>query len=441
MVNYKKSNHTRGLLALSPLFVFLCLYLVTSIIVQDFYKVPIIVAFLISSVYAIAITKGGINHRIQIFSKSAGSKNMMLMLWIFILAGAFAGAAKAMGAVDATVNMALVVLPHSMILAGIFLAACFISLAIGTSVGTIAALTPVAAGIAAQSDTNMALIIGIVVGGAFFGDNLSFISDTTIVATQTQQCKMSDKFKVNSKIVFPIAIIMLIVYAVMGRDIAAPTGLQPIDFVKVIPYIVVIVTAVCGVNVLLVLTIGTIVAGVIGIVGGAYDVFGWFSSMADGMMGMSELIIMTLLASGMLAMIRYNGGIDYIIERLTKNIRGQRGAEYCIAMLVCLVNICTANNTVAIITTGSIAHDISHKFGLDNRKVASILDTMSCFTQGLLPYGAQVLIATGLANECQTLATITPIDIVQYLYYPIALGVAVLLCIAIRYPKLKPVAS
>ena len=427
MGNRNKTKHTQGLLALSPLFVFLCLYLVTSIIVQDFYKVPIIVAFLISSVYAIAITKGGINHRIQVFSKSAGSKNMMLMLWIFILAGAFAGAAKAMGAVDATVNMALVVLPHSMILAGIFLAACFISLAIGTSVGTIAA----------QSDTNMALIIGIVVGGAFFGDNLSFISDTTIVATQTQQCKMSDKFKVNSKIVFPIAIIMLIVYAVMGRDIAAPTGLQPIDFVKVIPYTVVIVTAVCGVNVLLVLTIGTIVAGVIGIVGGAYDVFGWFSSMADGMMGMSELIIMTLLASGMLAMIRYNGGIDYIIERLTKNIHGQRGAEYCIATLVCLVNICTANNTVAIITTGSIAHDISHRFGLDNRKVASILDTMSCFTQGLLPYGAQVLIATGLANECQGLTAITPIDIVQYLYYPMALGVAVLICIAIRYPKLK----
>ena len=434
MGNRNKTKHTQGLLALSPLFVFLCLYLVTSIIVQDFYKVPIIVAFLISSVYAIAITKGGINHRIQVFSKSAGSKNMMLMLWIFILAGAFAGAAKAMGAVDATVNMALVVLPHSMILAGIFLAACFISLAIGTSVGTIAALTPVAAGIAAQSDTNMALIIGIVVGGAFFGDNLSFISDTTIVATQTQQCKMSDKFKVNSKIVFPIAIIMLIVYAVMGRDIAAPTGLQPIDFVKVIPYTVVIVTAVCGVNVLLVLTIGTIVAGVIGIVGGAYDVFGWFSSMADGMI---ELIIMTLLASGMLAMIRYNGGIDYIIERLTKNIHGQRGAEYCIATLVCLVNICTANNTVAIITTGSIAHDISHRFGLDNRKVASILDTMSCFTQGLLPYGAQVLIATGLANECQGLTAITPIDIVQYLYYPMALGVAVLICIAIRYPKLK----
>ena len=283
----------------------------------------------------------------------------------------------------------------------------------------------------------MALIIGIVVGGAFFGDNLSFISDTTIVATQTQQCKMSDKFKVNSKIVFPIAIVMLIVYAVMGRDIAAPTGLQPIDIIKVIPYIVVIVTAVCGVNVLLVLTIGTIVAGIIGMAGGEYDVFGWFSSMADGMMGMSELIIMTLLASGMLAMIRYNGGIDYIIERLTKNIHGQRGAEYCIATLVCLVNICTANNTVAIITTGSIAHDISHRFGLDNRKVASILDTMSCFTQGLLPYGAQVLIATGLANECQGLTAITPIDIVQYLYYPMALGVAVLICIAIRYPKLK----
>ena len=438
---HSKTNHGRGLLALSPLFIFLTLYLVTSIIVQDFYKVPIIVAFLISSIYAVAITKGSINHRIQIFSKSAGSKNMMLMLWIFILAGAFAGAAKAMGAVDATVNLALTVLPHSMLLAGIFLASCFISLSIGTSVGTIAALTPVAAGIATQSDISLALIVGIVVGGAFFGDNLSFISDTTIVATQTQQCKMSDKFKVNSNIVFPIAFIMFIIYAVMGRDIAAPTGLKPIDFVKVIPYLVVIITAVCGMNVLLVLTIGIIVAGIIGITGGAYDLFGWFSSMADGMMGMSELIIMTLLASGMLAMIRYNGGIDYIIDCLTKNIRGQRGAEYCIAMLVCLVNICTANNTVAIITTGNIAHDISHKFGLDNRKVASILDTMSCFTQGLLPYGAQVLIATGLANECQKMTTLTPIDIVQYLYYPMSLGVVVLLCIAIRYPKLKPIAS
>lgn len=427
------------MLALSPLFVFLCLYLVTSIIVQDFYKVPIIVAFLVSSIYAIAITKGSINHRIQIFSKSAGSKNMMLMLWIFILAGAFAGAAKAMGAVDATVNLALTVLPHSMILAGIFLAACFISLAIGTSVGTIAALTPVAAGIASQSDINTALIVGIVVGGAFFGDNLSFISDTTIVATQTQQCKMSDKFKVNSRIVFPIALIMLIAYAVMGRDIASPTGLQPIDFFKVIPYLVVIVTAVCGVNVLLVLTIGIVVAGIIGICGGAYDMFGWFSSMADGMMGMSELIIMTLLASGMLAMIRHNGGISYIINRLTRNIHGQRGAEYCIAALVCLVNICTANNTVAIITTGSIAHDISQRFGIDPRKTASILDTMSCFTQGLLPYGAQVLIATSLANECQSLVSLTPIDIVRYLYYPMALGAAVLLCIAFRYPRLKKV--
>jgi Na+/H+ antiporter NhaC len=326
-----------------------------------------------------------------------------------------------------------------MILAGIFLAACFISLAIGTSVGTIAALTPVAAGIASQSDINTALIVGIVVGGAFFGDNLSFISDTTIVATQTQQCKMSDKFKVNSRIVFPIALIMLIAYAVMGRDIASPTGLQPIDFFKVIPYLVVIVTAVCGVNVLLVLTIGIVVAGIIGIWGGAYDLFGWFSSMADGMMGMSELIIMTLLASGMLAMIRHNGGISYIINRLTRNIHGQRGAEYCIAALVCMVNICTANNTVAIITTGSIAHDISQRFGIDPRKTASILDTMSCFTQGLLPYGAQVLIATSLANECQSLVSLTPIDIVRYLYYPMALGAAVLLCIAFRYPRLKKV--
>lgn len=425
----------KGLLALSPLMLFLCLYLVTSVIIGDFYKVPITVAFLISSIYAVAITKGPVSDRIEVFSKSAGSKNMMLMLWIFILAGGFAASAKSMGAVDATVNLTLTLLPHSLILAGIFLASCFISLSIGTSVGTIAALTPVAVGIADQAGIDVPFVVGIIVGGAFFGDNLSFISDTTIVATQTQRCKMNEKFKVNSSIVIPIALVMLVVYGLMGQSVSAPAHIGEIDFLKVIPYLTVIVTAVFGMNVLLVLVLGIILSGIIGMAEGQYDLFGWFGSIADGMMGMSELIIMTLLAGGMLAMIQHNGGIDFIITKLTAKINGKRGAEYCIAALVCLVNICTANNTVAILTTGNIAHEISTRFGIDNRKTASILDTMSCFTQGLLPYGAQVLIATGLANEAVNAGKITPVDILQYIYYPMALGATVVLCIFLRYPR------
>ena len=434
-INTIQISTAKGLLALSPLMLFLCLYLVTSIVIGDFYKVPITVAFLISSIYAVAITKGTVSDRIEVFSKSAGSKNMMLMIWIFILAGAFAASAKSMGAVDATVNLTLTLLPHSLILAGIFLASCFISLSIGTSVGTIAALTPVAVGIADQAGIDVPFVVGIIVGGAFFGDNLSFISDTTIVATQTQRCKMNEKFKVNSSIVIPIALVMLVVYGVMGQGLSAPAHIGEIDFLKVIPYITVIVTAVFGMNVMLVLVLGILLTGIIGMAEGQYNMFGWFGSMADGMMGMSELIIMTLLAGGMLAMIQYNGGIDFIISKLTARINGKRGAEYCIAALVCLVNICTANNTVAILTTGDIAHEIAIRFGIDNRKTASILDTMSCFTQGLLPYGAQVLIATGLANEAVNAGKITPVDILQYIYYPMALGVAVILCIFLRYPR------
>ncbi len=430
-----KLSTVKGLLALSPLALFLCLYLATSVIIGDFYKVPITVAFLISSIYAVAITKGSVSERIEVYSKSAGSKNMMLMLWIFILAGGFAASAKSMGAVDSTVNLTLTLLPHSLILAGIFLASCFISLSIGTSVGTIAALTPVAVGIANQAGIDVPFVVGIIVGGAFFGDNLSFISDTTIVATQTQRCKMNEKFKVNSSIVIPIALVMLVVYGLMGSGVSAPAHIGEIDFLKVIPYLTVIVTAVFGMNVLLVLVLGIILSGIIGMAEGQYDLFGWFGSIADGMMGMSELIIMTLLAGGMLAMIQHNGGIDFIITKLTAKINGKRGAEYCIAALVCLVNICTANNTVAILTTGNIAHEISTRFGIDNRKTASILDTISCFTQGLLPYGAQVLIATGLANEAVSTGKITPVDILQYIYYPMALGVAVVLCIFLRYPR------
>lgn len=431
----KHNTTSQGIIALSPLILFLVLYLVTSIIAADFYKVPITVAFLVSAIFAIATTKGSIATRIEIFSKGAGSKNMMLMMWIFILAGAFAASAKGMHAVDSTVNLTLHILPPSLILAGIFVAACFISLAIGTSVGTIAALTPIAAGMAEEAGIEPQFIIAIVVGGAFFGDNLSFISDTTIVATQSQQCKMSDKFKVNSLIVIPVAIIILIIYTFMGQDIPKPGNIGDVDIIKVIPYIIVIATAIAGMNVLLVLTIGTLSAGIIGMIQHEYDIYGWFACMADGMMGMSELIIMTLLAGGMLEMIRHNGGIDFIIRHITKGIHGKRAAEMSIALLVSMVNVCTANNTVAILTTGSIAHNISQRFGIDNRKTASILDTASCSIQGLLPYGAQLLIATQLANECLANASLTPLNILPYLYYPMALAIAVVVASMLRYPR------
>lgn len=434
----QETKRGRAFLALSPLLLFLCLYLVTSIIAGDFYKVPITVAFLISSVYAIAITKGTVNERLAIFARGAGNSNMMLMLWIFLLAGAFASSAETMGAVSATVNLALHSLPSSFLLPGIFLAACFISLSIGTSVGTIAALTPVAVGIANSSEVSVPFSIAIVVGGAYFGDNLSFISDTTIMATQTQGCRMSDKFKVNSRIVIPVAVLMMLLYLYIGKEVSVPTEIPPVDFWKVIPYLVVIVTAVCGVNVLLVLLIGLVLSGAIGMVNGAYDIFGWFQAMADGMMGMSELLIMTLLAGGMLEIIRHNGGIDSIIRAITHHINGKRGAEMSIALLVCLVNICTANNTVAIMTAGPIANDIAARFGVDKRKSASILDTISCFTQGLLPYGAQILIATGLANEILAKANLPaahPIDILTHLYYPMGIGAAVLICICFRLPR------
>ena len=414
--------------ALSPLIVFLVLYLVTSIIAQDFYKVPIAVAFLVSAIYALLTVKGTMSERIRIFAKGAGNSTMVLMLAIFILAGAFAASAKTTGAVDATVNLALKYLPEQAILPGIFLASCFISLSIGTSCGTIAALTPLAVGIAQQSGISSPLMIGLVVGGTYFGDNLSFISDTTIVATQTQGCSMKDKFRVNIRIVAPVALLMLIVYFFMGESVSTPAEVGEANFWLVLPYLAVVILAICGVNVLLSLGIGILLTGIIGMVMGTYDVFGWFAAMNEGMMGMSELIIVTILAGGMLEIIRHNGGIDLIIKAMTRNIQSKRAGEMSIAALTCLVNVCTANNTVAIITTGPIAKDIAQRFHIDSRKSASILDTASCFMQGLLPYGAQVLIAAGLSE-------VTPIAIIPYLYYPMLIGVALLLAILFRYPK------
>lgn len=415
--------------ALMPLVVFLCLYLVTSLIVNDFYKVPITVAFLVASVYAVATTKGlSLNDRILQYSSGAANKNIMLMLWIFILAGAFAQSAKAMGAIDATVNLTLLLLPDNLLLAGFFLASCFISLSIGTSVGTIVALTPVAAGIAMKTDVSLPFMTALVIGGAFFGDNLSFISDTTIAATRTQGCVMRDKFRVNFLIAVPAALLVFIYYIIYGTQVESASEIHTIEWGKVIPYLIVLGTAIAGMNVTLVLLLGVLSTGIIGCIYGSFDLFGWFASMGEGITGMGELIIITLMAGGMLELIRFNGGVDYILHHLTRHVSNKRGAELSIAALVSLANFCTANNTIAIITVGPLANNIAEQFRVDKRKSASILDTFSCVVQGLIPYGAQMLIAAELTK-------LSPISIIGYLYYPIILGIVALLSILLRYPK------
>lgn len=432
-------SNKKGLLALSPLFLLIVLIVAFTVYsvdssLQDT-SLSLTVAFMISSIYAVAISGGmPVRKRVDTYSKGAGANNLMLMLWIYVLAGSFAASAKAMGAVDATVNLALSILPASMILPGLFLAACFISVSIGTSVGTVVALVPIAAGLAHSMDANVGMMTAIIVGGAYFGDNLSFISDTTVVATQTQNCKMSDKFKVNSMIVVPAAVLVLIAYSVMGVGLQAPTHINEVEYMKVLPYLIVLVTAIAGMNVMAVLTLGTLLCGAIGIgshllgASGSYDLFGWFSAMGNGIIGMGELIIIAMMAGGMLEIIRENGGIDFIINKITGHVNSKRGAELSIAALVSMVNICTANNTVAILTVGNISKKIGDRFGVDNRKAASILDTFSCMVQGLIPYGVQMLLAAGLAN-------LSPMDILPYLYYPLAIGVAALLAILLRYPK------
>lgn len=432
-------SNKKGLLALSPLFLLIVLIVAFTVYSVDSShqdtSLSLTVAFMISSIYAVAISGGmPVRKRVDTYSKGAGANNLMLMFWIYVLAGSFAASAKAMGAVDATVNLALSILPASMILPGLFLAACFISVSIGTSVGTVVALVPIAAGLAHSMDANVGMMTAIIVGGAYFGDNLSFISDTTVVATQTQNCKMSDKFKVNSMIVVPAAVLVLIAYSVMGVGLQAPTHINEVEYMKVLPYLIVLITAIAGMNVMAVLTLGTLLCGAIGIgshllgASGSYDLFGWFSAMGNGIIGMGELIIIAMMAGGMLEIIRENGGIDFIINKITAHVNSKRGAELSIAALVSMVNICTANNTVAILTVGNISKKIGDRFGVDNRKAASILDTFSCMVQGLIPYGVQMLLAAGLAN-------LSPMDILPYLYYPLAIGVAALLAILLRYPK------
>jgi len=415
--------------ALTPLAVFLVVYLVSSLLAGDFYKVPIAAAFLMASIYAIAVClRGKIEERVKVFSEGAGHKNVLLMIWIFILAGAFATTAKEIGAIDATVNITLQLLPGKLLFAGLFLASCFISMAVGTSVGTIVALVPVATGIAAETGISTPFITAIIVGGSFFGDNLSFISDTTIAATRTQGCSMADKFKANIMIAAPAALLVDGWYIFKGLEVDFTPTAESVNIALLLPYLLVIGMAVAGISVVLVLVAGIAANAIIGLIIGKIGWISWLGHIGAGIAGMGDLIIVTMLAGGMLEVIRVAGGLDFLIEKMTRRINGKRGAELSIAALVSLANFCTANNTIAIITTGGIAKDISDKYGLDPRKSASILDTFSCFVQGIIPYGAQMLMASGLAG-------VSAVSILGYLYYPFALGFMAFLAIMFRFPR------
>ncbi len=423
MVQEKKKMP--GLLALSPLVVFLIVYLVTSLVAGDFYKVPVSSAFVVASVYAVAITPGQLSNRVNIFSESAGHWNIMLMVWIFILAGAFAGSAKEIGSVDATVNFTLYIIPARFLLTGLFFTACFVSLAIGTSVGTIVALIPIASGIAQETGINQGMMAALIVGGSFFGDNLSFISDTTIAATRAVGCAMKDKFRANFMIVLPAVLVIAVIYIFKGMSINVEPDAHPIEWLKLMPYLSVIILALMGMDVTLVLVLGLLLNAVVGFLTGSLDWTGWLGSMGEGIAGMGDLIIVTLLAGGMLGIIRHNGGLDYIMRGVVKRIRGRRGAEFSIGLITGLTNLCTANNTIAIITVGGIVNDISDKYDIPKRRAASLMDISSCFVQGLIPYGIQLLMASGLTGLAVT-------QIFPYLYYPFAVGICVILSVIFR---------
>ena len=430
---------SKGLLALSPLLVFLLVYVLSSLFVGDFGRVPVSSAFLIAAIWAVATTPGKLRERINCFSKGAGDRNILLMIWIFVLAGAFAGSAKDIGAIDATVAATLHLVPSKLIFCGLFLASCFISMSIGTSVGTIVALVPLATEMAANCGVSEAYMAAIIVGGAFFGDNLSFISDTTIASTRIMKCEMRDKFRMNIRIILPAVLVVAAIYIWQGWN-AQLTGVGNMDdWYKVFPYLLVIVMAMSGIDVSIVLLTGVIAKAVMGFCCGSFlpqeagtsaalAWTGWLASLGRGIATMSDLIIVTLLAGGLMELIRANGGLDFIIDRLTRHIKGERGAQFSIAALVCIADICTANNTIAIISTGSIAKEISDRFGLDPRKTASILDTFSCLIQGIIPYGAQLLIAPGLAG-------ISSASIIPHLYYPFLMGTMAVLSIIFRFPR------
>ena len=429
MDNKQQISTRKGIIALSPIAVFLILYLVVSIAINDFYKMPLALAFIVASLWGVmSIKRVPLTERIEIFSRGAANSNVLYMIWIFILAGAFSALAKGVGSIEATVALTMSVLPSEFIIPSMFIAACFISLSIGTSVGTVVALTPFAVELAETTGNSIPFFVAVVLCGSFFGDNLSFISDTTIAATRSQNCKMNEKFKANLWIAVPAAVIALIAFSVLGNVGSSVLNIEAANPWLIVPYLLVIITAIFGINVLLVLTIGIISCIVIALFCTDVHIIDMCSHMGSGIDGMGNLIIVTLLASGLLEVIRHNGGIQYLIQVLTRRINGVRGAQACISLVVSVVNVCTANNTIAIITVGQIARRIAQQFGLNPRNVASLLDTCSCIVQCIIPYGAQALLAAGIAG-------VTPVAFFPYLYYAWALALMVALSIILRFPR------
>lgn len=414
-----------GGIALTPILFLAFLMLLLGILSGDFYKVPMTIVFLLTSIMSLFVMRGySIDERINTFSQGAGAPQLLLMIWIFALAGAFARSAESMGAVNAIVDLTVMSLPPSILLAGLFLASCIVSLCIGTSVGTIVALVPVASSLAVRMDMNLPMTVAVVVGGSFFGDNLSFISDTTVAATRTQGCSMRDKFRTNFHIVWPAALVCFLIYVVIGFSSSVSSGQSVTDMhlLRILPYLVVLVTALLGMNVLVVLCIGCLLTGVVGIFEGSYTLFGWLAAMAKGIADMGELILISMMAGGLLAVVRKGGGVTWLVRGLTRRVSSRKGAEGCISLLVALTNCCTANNTVAILSVGSIAKDVSERYGVSKQRAASLLDIFSCVTQGVLPYGAQLLMAAGLA-------VVSPMQIIPYLYYPVLLAIAAVISI------------
>ncbi|XXM71582.1 Na+/H+ antiporter NhaC family protein [Lysinibacillus sphaericus] len=422
-------NEKGNLLALLPLVIFVALFLGAGIISGDFYSFPVLVSIIIAAVAALFMNrKESLNAKVERFAKGAGHPDIMIMVFIFLLAGAFSGVAEKMGAVDSTVNLALTVLPENLIIVGLFIIAAFVSLSMGTSMGTIAALAPIGVGISNGTDISMPVAMATVIGGAMFGDNLSFISDTTIAAVRTQKTEMKDKFKVNFFIVLPAAILTMVIlfFITAGNQSAVEAGAY--DWVKILPYLGVIIGALAGLNVFVVLFGGIVLSGIIGFADGSFTPSSYFGSVADGMTGMAEIVTLAILIGGVVELIRYNGGIQALLYLATRKIRSPKGAQLATAGLVSSTNLCTANNTISIIIAGPLAKEIGDNYGVDARKSASILDIFSCSVQGLIPYGAQALLVAETAG-------ISPLSIIPYAFYPILTAVCGLIAIRFALPK------
>ena len=415
--------------ALLPFFVFLIIFIGSGVVLQDFYAFPVIVAITVASMVALAMNrKLSFSKKFDIFCQGAGNSNVMLMAFIFLLAGAFSSVAKGMGAVDATVNFALAIIPQNFLIIGLFIIACFISLAMGTSVGTIVALVPIGLGISEHTGLAVALITAAIIGGAMFGDNLSIISDTTITAVRTQGAQMKDKFRVNFWIVLPAALLTSVIFGMLTLGEAAPIDHVDYSLLKVVPYLIVIVLALMGMNVFFVLTLGITLAGAVGLIDGSYQLMDVVQQVGDGMASMYGMAFLAILIAGMVELIKCNGGIEFILQAIMKRISTRKGAEFGIAGLVALTNLATANNTIAILIAGPLAKDIATQYNIEPRKAASLLDVFSCMVQGVLPYGAQFLVAASLAG-------ISPLSILPYSFYPILIGVCGAVAIMIGYPK------